>query len=78
VTSALFDSGRSALEGFGTRQEILSTESARYELLAAVLVNMGDLMYSTNHAEEITTRHKIIQNVDRFIPNYTASYPTLL
>lgn len=78
MTSALFDSGRSALAGFGTRQEILNTESARSELLAAVLVNMGDLMYSTNHSEELTNRHKIIQNVDKFIPNYTASYPTLL
>jgi len=73
VTSALFDSGRSALAGFGTRQEILSTVSARSELLAALLVNMGDLMYSTNHAKELTTCHKIIQNVGRFIPNYTAS-----
>jgi len=78
VTSALFDSGRSAPAGFGTRQEILSTESARSELLAALLVNMGDLTYGINHAEELTTRLKIIQNVDRFIPNYTASYPTLL
>jgi hypothetical protein len=78
VTSALFDSGRSDPAGIGTRHEILSTESARSELLAVVLVNMGDLMYSTNHAEELTTRHKIIQNVGRFIPNCTASYSTLL
>jgi len=77
VTSALFDSGRSAPAGFGTRQEILSTVSARSELLAAVLVNMRDLMYSTNHAEELTICHKIIQYFGRFTPNYTVSYPTL-
>ena len=44
MTSALFDSGRSAPAGFGTRREILGTISARSELVAAVLVNMGDLM----------------------------------
>ena len=78
MTSALFDSGRSAPAGFGTRQEILSADSARSELLAAVLVNIRDVMYSTNHAEELTACHKIIQIFGRFIPNYTVSYLTLL
>ena len=61
MTSALFDSGRSAPAAFGARQEILSGVSARTELLAAVLVNMHDVMYSTKHAEEPQDKPKFGQ-----------------